>query len=83
MTLQIMRNNLEIKMLRVTCKYFSVEPLNPVVPHVETDHRLQTIECPHPDLGEKVVGELQFSQGSLAPELVSTQTSQRVPEMMS
>ena len=63
-----------------TCKYFSVESLNPVIPHVETDHGLETIECAHPDLGEKVVGELQFSEGSLTPELVSAQTSQRVPE---
>ena len=82
MTLQKMRNNLEIKMLMVTCKYFSVESLNPVVPHVETDHRLKTIESPHPDLGEKVIRELQFPQGCLTPELVSTKTSQRVPEMM-
>ena len=66
---------------RFTCKYFSVESLNPVIPHVETDHGLQPIECPHPDLGEKVVGELQLSQCSLTSELVSAKTSQRVPEM--
>ena len=64
-----------------TCKHFSVESLNPVIPHAETDHGLQPIECPHPDLGEKVVGELQLSQGSLTSELVSAQTSQRVPEL--
>ena len=63
----------------VTCKYFSVEPLNPVVPHVETDHGLQTIESPHPDLGEKVVGELQVPQARLTPELVPAETSERVP----
>ena len=67
---------------RSTCKYFSVESLDPVIPQAQTDHRLQTVERPHPDLGEKIVGELQFSQGSLTPELVSAETPQRVPEMI-
>ena len=64
-----------------TCEYFSVESLDPVIPQAQSDHRLQTVECPHPDLGEKVVGELQLFQGSLTSELVSTKTSQRIPEL--
>ena len=90
MTPQKMGNNLQKNLFAgedgeerdgFTCKHFSVESLNPVIPHAETDHGLQPIECPHPDLGEKVVGELQLFQGSLTSELVSTKTSQRIPEL--
>ena len=68
--------------VRSTCEYFSVESLDPVIPQAQSDHRLQTVECPHPDLGEKIVWELQFSQGSLTPELVPAETPQRVPEII-
>ena len=68
--------------MRSTREYFSVESLYPVIPQAQTDHRLQTVECPHPDLGEKIVGELQFSQGSLTPELVPAETPERVPAMI-
>ena len=65
--------------MRVTCKYFSVEPLNPVGADVEAEEVLEAVEGPDSDLGEEVVGEVQLPQPDLTLELVPAETPEGVP----